>query len=101
VPEWCTPAWHLYVVMTPERDRLQRALRESGIDTLIHYPHPPHQQRAYADTSLAAASFPISEKMHREVLSLPIGPHMPREQQERVVEATLEHAATLNGRTGR
>ena len=88
VPHWATPVWHLYVVRTPLRDELQGALREAGVDTLIHYPHPPHQQKAYADTELARRSFPISERIHREVLSLPIGPHMTPDQQSRVVEAT-------------
>ena len=86
-------AWHLYVVRTPERDPFQAALKAAGIDTLIHYPHPPHRQRAYADTALAARSFPISERLHREVLSLPIGPHMTSDQQRRVVEAAKRYFA--------
>ena len=88
VPDWARPVWHLYVIRTPLRDELQTALREAGVDTLIHYPYPPHRQKAYADTAIARWSFPISEQMHREVLSLPIGPHLTAEQQARVVEAT-------------
>jgi dTDP-4-amino-4,6-dideoxygalactose transaminase len=91
VPDWADPAWHLYVVRSAERDALQAALREDGVDTLIHYPYPPHRQKAYADTNLAGRSFPISEAMHREVLSLPIGPHLSRDQQARVVEATVRY----------
>jgi len=101
VPAGSDPAWHLYVVRTPHRDRLQQALRDSGIDTLIHYPTPPHHQQAYADTTFAGSSFPISEKMHREVLSLPIGPHLSRDQQERVVEATIRHSASLGAEAAR
>ena len=93
VPEDSAPVWHLYVVRTPERDELQAALRRDGIDTLIHYPHPPHRQGAYAASTLADMSFPISEQMHREVLSLPIGPHLGRDQQARVVDATRSYFA--------
>jgi dTDP-4-amino-4,6-dideoxygalactose transaminase len=93
VPEGHVPAWHLFVVRTPERSQLQAALRDDGIDTLVHYPHPPHRQPAYADTSLASLALPISEQMHREVLSLPIGPHLTSEQQHRVVEATQRYFA--------
>jgi dTDP-4-amino-4,6-dideoxygalactose transaminase len=93
VPDWCRPAWHVYVVRTTERAALQAALREKGVDTLIHYPHPPHRQRAYADTPLAVADFPISERMHEEVLSLPIGPHLGRDQLERVGRAVQEYFA--------
>ena len=91
VPEWANPVWHLYVIQTPERDELQAALRQQGVDTLIHYPYPPHRQLAYAGTDLAARSFPISERVHREVLSLPIGPHMTSAQQDRVIEATQRY----------
>ena len=87
VPAWATPVWHLYVVRTPRRDALQAALRADGVDTLIHYPHPPHRQQAYADSPVAAQPFPISERLHREVLSLPIGPHLTDQQQRRVIDA--------------
>ena len=93
VPAWSSHAWHLYVVRTPERDQLQAALRAEGIETLIHYPHPPHRQQAYADTPLAHRSFPVSEQLHREVLSLPIGPHTTREQQSMVVRAVQGYFA--------
>ena len=93
VPMWATPVWHLYVVRTPRRDQLQAALRASGVDTLIHYPHPPHRQQAYADSPVAGRSFPISERLHREVLSLPIGPHLSEQQLGRVIEATHQFLA--------
>ena len=64
--------WHLFVVRCPKRDALQRYLSENGIQTLIHYPTPPHKQGAYADW--AERSYPISEALHAEVLSLPISP---------------------------
>jgi dTDP-4-amino-4,6-dideoxygalactose transaminase len=93
VPAWSDPVWHLFVVRTPERDRLQATLQQAGVDTLIHYPIAPHRQQAYANTPLAGLTLPISERLHREVLSLPIGPHTTRAQQEQVVEATQRHFA--------
>ena len=64
--------WHLYVVRTSERNSLKNYLDEKGVETLIHYPIAPHKQAAYK--SMNQNCFPISEKMHKEVLSLPIGP---------------------------
>jgi dTDP-4-amino-4,6-dideoxygalactose transaminase len=71
---WAEPVWHLYVVRTPERERLQKYLASCGIQTLIHYPVPPHWQCAYQDCSNVL--LPVSEKIHKEVLSLPISPVM-------------------------
>ena len=62
--------WHVFVVRCKERDILQNYLAEKGIQTIIHYPIPPHQQEAYKE--FKDLSFPISEAMHNEVLSLPI-----------------------------
>lgn len=64
--------WHLFVVRTDKRDELQQHLSENHVQTLIHYPLPPHKQQAYVEwTSLG---FPITESIHRSVLSLPMGP---------------------------
>jgi dTDP-4-amino-4,6-dideoxygalactose transaminase len=87
VPQWAEPVWHLFVVRTPEREKLQAGLEAQGIDTLIHYPIPPHLQQAYTSLGLGEGSFPVSEAIHREVLSLPIGPHLSLEQAMRVVDA--------------
>ena len=76
-------AWHLFVVRCEERDRFQAYLKDNGIETIIHYPIPPHKQEAYKEYNLL--SLPITEKIHREVLSLPISPVMSREQAERAV----------------
>jgi dTDP-4-amino-4,6-dideoxygalactose transaminase len=62
--------WHLFVIRHPQRDRLQEYLTAKGIQTLIHYPIPPHKQKAYE--SMNELSFPITELIHNEVLSLPI-----------------------------
>jgi len=87
VADWAEPAWHLFVVRSPDRDRLQARLAEAGVPTLIHYPIPPHRQGAYADKGWAESSFPIAERLAGEVLSLPIGPHLSRAAAEEIVEA--------------
>lgn len=76
VPVWAEPVWHLFVIRNSMRDLLQKELSENGVATMIHYPIPSHIQNAYADLAYSAGSFPISEKIHQEVLSLPIGPHL-------------------------
>ena len=93
VPAWADPCWHLFVIRSPERDHLQARLAEAGIQTLIHYPIPPHRQQAYADLGLGEGAFPIAERLASEVLSLPIGPHLACDQAERVVEAVQQAAA--------
>ena len=76
--------WHLYVVRHPERDRLRQFLEENGIQALIHYPVPPHRQRAYAEYS--DLNLPVTERIHREVLSLPISQVMTLDEAGKVVE---------------
>lgn len=66
--------WHLFVIRTKERDRLQQYLADNGVQTLIHYPIPPHKQLAYKEYN--DLSFPVTEQIHNEVLSLPISPIM-------------------------
>jgi len=83
----CEPVWHLYVVRHPERDRLAGHLRAQGIDTLVHYPIAPHLQPAYAALGLNDGSLPISEALHREVLSLPLWPGMTFVEVDAVVES--------------
>jgi dTDP-4-amino-4,6-dideoxygalactose transaminase len=88
-------AWHLYVVRHPRRDDLQRELEARGIGTLIHYPIPPHLQRAYASMGCGPGTFPISEAMHREVLSLPLAPYLEDDEVAAVVEATVDACRAL------
>jgi dTDP-4-amino-4,6-dideoxygalactose transaminase len=64
--------WHVFVIRHPRRDYLQQYLNEKGIQTLIHYPVPPHKQKAYSELNFF--SYPITEQIHQEVLSLPISP---------------------------
>ncbi len=88
VPEWADPVWHLFVIRTTQRDDLQQALQKAGVGTLIHYPIPPHLQEAYRDFGYKEGDFPLSEVIHREVLSLPIGPHLSEEQALAVAQIT-------------
>ena len=87
VPEWADPAWHLYVVRTSDREALQGRMTEAGIGTLIHYPIPPHMQRAYADMEILPDTFPLARDLAREVLSLPMGPQLGLDQVQDVVHA--------------
>ncbi|MDR1459284.1 MAG: DegT/DnrJ/EryC1/StrS family aminotransferase, partial [Bacteroidales bacterium] len=74
---------HLFVIRTKQRDKLQSYLAEKDIQTLIHYPIPPHKQMAYAGWN--DLSFPITEQIHEEVLSLPISPVMTEKELEKIV----------------
>lgn len=89
VPEWSDPVWHLFVVRSEGRDALQARLAEKGIGTLIHYPIAPHRQKAFAKLGMAEGSLPLAENMASTVLSLPVGPHLPLDQAERVIDAIL------------
>jgi len=80
--------WHLFIIRCQNRERLQQYLADNDIQTLIHYPIPPHKQRAYSEWH--AQSYPITEQIHREVLSLPISPIMSQEDVKTVVEMINE-----------
>ncbi|MEN5201194.1 DegT/DnrJ/EryC1/StrS family aminotransferase [Pseudomonas wadenswilerensis] len=77
--------WHLFVVRCARRDELQAFLAEKGVHTLIHYPIPPHKQDAYPEMN--GFSFPVTETIHQEVLSLPIGPTITAEEVKTVIDA--------------
>jgi dTDP-4-amino-4,6-dideoxygalactose transaminase len=83
----CESAWHLFVIRHADRDRLARRLAERGVATAIHYPVAPHLQPAYAALGLKSGALPVSEALHAEVLSLPMGPTMTLDQAQCVVEA--------------
>jgi dTDP-4-amino-4,6-dideoxygalactose transaminase len=78
-------AWHVFVVRSPARDQLQVHLKSRGIETLIHYPIPPHRQRAYRDWN--RLSYPVTEMIHAEVLSLPLSPVMDAQSVDAVIAA--------------
>jgi dTDP-4-amino-4,6-dideoxygalactose transaminase len=86
VPERTEPVWHLFVVRHRRRDDLRERLDEAGVETIIHYPIPPHRAGAYA-AEFDGARLPIAEQLADEVLSLPIGPHLRLEDADRVAGA--------------
>lgn len=81
--------FHLFVIRTVDREKLQQYLFEAGVQTMIHYPVPPHKQKALAHWNNLV--FPITEKIHREVLSLPISPVMTLEMADFVVQTLNEY----------
>lgn len=87
VASHCDHVWHQFVVATGYRDALQSCLAESGVGTMIHYPIPPHKQAAYQDTQIASAQLRISERIHDQVLSLPMNPTVTDTQAKNVVSA--------------
>ena len=87
-PEWVEPVWHQFVVRGIKRDLLQTELAEKGIATMIHYPIPPHQSGAYIE-DYQGYSFDLTEQLSNSVLSLPIGPHLSREQQGTVIDEII------------
>ena len=92
VPSWATPAWHLFVVRTPRRDALRAHLHDLGIATAVHYPVPPHLQPAYRELGWTRGSLPVSETLHDQVLSLPMGPHLTDEQVGAVIAGIASFA---------
>ena len=89
VPDWAEPVWHLFVVRHPRRDALQERLAAAGVDTIIHYPIPPHLTGAYA-AGFEGLSLTVAEQLADEVLSLPMGPHLPLDDAKRVAGAVRE-----------
>lgn len=92
-PTWADPVHHLFVICLAQRDALRCHLDRNGIAALIHYPVPPHLQSAYRELGIPEGSLPISEAIHQQVLSLPIGPQMTEEQVSWVIGATRSFAA--------
>lgn len=85
VGEYTGHVWHLFVIRHPERNRLRDYLEQHGIQTLIHYPIPPHLQKAYSEYS--GLKLPVTEQIHREVLSIPISQVMDQDEAKAVVRA--------------
>ena len=82
-------AWHLFVIRHPDRNRLQKYMTENGIQTLIHYPVPPHKQKAYKEWN--CLSYPITEQIHNEVLSFPISPVLTIDETKLIVRAIANY----------
>jgi dTDP-3-amino-3,4,6-trideoxy-alpha-D-glucose transaminase len=91
---WAEPVWHLFVVRHPRRDALQERVAEAGVETIIHYPIPPHRAGAYA-TEFHGRRLPVAERLADDVLSLPMGPHLPLDDVDRVAAAVREAVGAL------
>ncbi|EJI85738.1 Erythromycin biosynthesis sensory transduction protein eryC1 [Alishewanella aestuarii B11] len=78
--------FHLFVLRTAKRDELQNYLIKNGIQTVIHYPIPPHKQKAYFENKISGIFLPITELIHKEVISIPISPVMTDEQVQFVID---------------
>ena len=85
-PEWSRAVYHLYVIRTKDRDRLQQDLASGGIFTALHYPIPLHLQKAYENGQYGKGDFPVTERVAEEILSLPMFPGLTEEQQVRVAD---------------
>lgn len=86
-PEYSSPSWHLFVVRHRRRDELARRLADAGVSTGIHYPIPPHLQKAYSSMGLVEGQLPRAESIHAQVLSLPISPVQTRDATRFVIDA--------------
>ncbi len=92
-PEGFTSSWAQYTVQLPQgtdREALQAKLREQGIPTMVYYPKPMHQQKAFAGTDSAVADCPVTEQLCKTVLSLPMHPYLKKENVERIVISYLK-----------
>jgi len=87
---WTKGVYHLYVVRVQDREALQAHLAEAGIGTGIHYPIPLHQQKAYQHLGYKTEDFPVTERVAREIISLPMFPQLSHPQQDEVVAAVKE-----------
>jgi dTDP-4-amino-4,6-dideoxygalactose transaminase len=76
--------WHVFPVRTPERDRFHKYLSDNGVQTIIHYPTPPHKQEAYREWN--NRSYPVTEQIHREIISLPISPVLTEDEVKKLAE---------------
>jgi dTDP-4-amino-4,6-dideoxygalactose transaminase len=95
VPEWADPVWHLFVITHPQRDILKKYLLDVGINTLIHYPIPAHLSNAYREDSsinTRTNNYLITELVSNQILSLPIGPHVRKEE----ITAIIENLSKFN-----
>jgi dTDP-4-amino-4,6-dideoxygalactose transaminase len=82
--------WHLFVIRSSKRENLQKFMNDRGIQTLIHYPIPPHKQGAYKEFN--SLKFPITEQIHEEVLSLPLSGVISFKEIESVVKTINSYA---------
>ena len=86
----CNHVYHLYVIKTDKRDELKEFLQQKGIGTAIHYPIPPHLQKAYSHLNFKKGDFPIAEKLANQSLSLPIYPGLSNDQVNYICDSIIE-----------
>jgi dTDP-4-amino-4,6-dideoxygalactose transaminase len=91
VPDWASPIWHILPIRHPNRDDIKEYLKSKGVDTLIHYPVPPHLSGAYVDLGVPKGAFPIAETLASTELSLPIGPHLSLDDVGYIVNVIQEY----------
>ncbi len=84
INDWGAHVFHIFTIRTKKRDELQKFLMDNGVQTIIHYPIPPHKQECYREWN--DLSFPITEQIHNEELSLPMSPVMTKNEVKTVVE---------------
>jgi dTDP-4-amino-4,6-dideoxygalactose transaminase len=87
---WATHVWHLFVLRHQRRDELRNALSDRGVETLIHYPIPPHLQAAYRQGAQTIRELPVAVALGQELVSLPIGPHLADYAVQQVVDSVRE-----------
>jgi dTDP-4-amino-4,6-dideoxygalactose transaminase len=92
----CHPVWHVFAIRHPQRDALIKVLAQAGVGTIVHYPIAPHAQPAYESLGFLPGAFPIAERIHAQVLSLPIGPTMSDIDVQSVIRAFRAAAASLH-----
>ncbi|WP_353931813.1 DegT/DnrJ/EryC1/StrS family aminotransferase [Okeanomitos corallinicola TIOX110] len=90
IPSWAEPVWHLFVIRHSDRLNIEKHLHNNGIGTLVHYPIPPHLSGAYAGNNWDVGSFPVTEKISQEILSIPMSFHMTYEEVQTVIKNLIE-----------
>jgi dTDP-4-amino-4,6-dideoxygalactose transaminase len=92
-PDWAGSVWHLFVIRHQHRDAFQEKLKAEGVQTLIHYPIPPHASQAYATLNYSEPDFPVAMQLAQSVLSLPLHPYLDDQQVDLVISAVRAAAA--------
>jgi len=93
VPDWASPVWHLYVIRSAHRNKYRENLENVGIETMIHYPTPPHTSGAYMNTHRSFL-LPIAERISSEIFSIPIGPHLEKNDAVYIAEILSNNSVT-------
>jgi dTDP-4-amino-4,6-dideoxygalactose transaminase len=85
--DYVDPVWHLFVILVEDRDLVRQKLADMGVDTIMHYPIPPHRQKAYSDENYSAEELPVASKISDTCISLPMGPHLDNKGVSIVIES--------------